>query len=64
MDTNEKTWDFAIFFIVGVMVLVLGLFIILNPAGIVGWIGYIPIGFGFCFIISALYLFSRRELNV
>lgn len=64
MDNKEDTWDFAIFFIVGIMILVLGIYIIINPAGIERWIGYIPIGLGFCFIISAIFLFSKRELKI
>jgi len=64
MNNNQNILDSAVFFIVGIMIFVLGLFIILNPAGIESWIGYIPIGLGFCLIINALFLFLRRELKI
>jgi hypothetical protein len=64
MNNNTVNWDFAVFFIVGIMIFVLGLFIILNPSNIDAWFGYIPIGLGFCFIIYGIQLFIRGKTKI
>jgi hypothetical protein len=64
MKDNINNMDFAVYVIIGIMIFVLGLFIILNPSGIERWIGYFPIGLGFCFIFGGVLLFSMRDLKI
>jgi hypothetical protein len=64
MKKRTDNWDFAVFFIVGIMIFVLGLFIIFNPSNIDAWFGYIPIGLGICFILSGIGLFIKGKTKI
>jgi hypothetical protein len=64
MKNKSDNWDFAVFFIVGIMIFVLGLFIIYNPSNIDAWLGYIPVGVGFCFILCGIGLFIKGKTKI
>jgi len=64
MDIKEDMQDLGVFFIVGIMIFLLGLFIILISSVIETWIVYIPSGLGFFFVIISVFLFIWRKLEI
>lgn len=64
MDINEAVRDLSVFFIVGIMIFLLGLYIILISSVIETLIIYIPIGIGTFFILSSLFLVIWKKLDI
>ena len=64
MEQTEAVRDMGVFFIVGIMIFLLGLYIILISSVILTWIVYIPIGLGVFFILSSLFIIIWMKLGI